>query len=617
MAQSPKIPEDFFAAPQVHIEHRADGVLIVEPTQELGPYARCLGEYLIKWGNKTPDRVFLAQRNGAGQWRGLTYGDALDQVTRLAAALLRRGLGPDRPVAILSGNSISHALVMLAAMHVGIPVAQLSPAYSLLSQDFAKLRHVLSLARPGLIYVEAAKPFEAALSALDLTDVHLLCTVNDGDVFDFRTIDALRDEVAEPSDIVAPAFEAVTPDTVAKILFTSGSTGNPKGVKNTQKMLCSNQQSMTQCWPFLNKRPPVLVDWLPWSHTFGSNHNFNMVLRHGGSLYIDGGKPAPGAIETTIKNIKSISPTIYFNVPAGYEALLPHLETDPEFARCFFNDLDVLFYAAAALPQASWRRLEAIALKTMGRKPVFSSAWGSTETSPLATSVHFPITKAGTIGLPVPGVSLKMVPVGDSFELRLKGANITPGYWREPELSAKAFDEEGYYLMGDAGKFEDPDNPAAGIVFDGRLGENFKLRSGTWVNVGKLRVAAIDAAKPLIRDAVVAGHNEEYVSLLIFPDEAGCREIANAAHGEMPLAEVLAHSEVRAGLKAKLLEYNKKHPASSTRVRRALLMAEAPEIDAGETTDKGYINQHGVLTRRARLVEQLYQGHPDVINIDD
>jgi len=608
------LPEDFFAPAAVTVREGGDGVLYLSSPRALGDYPPALGHYLVHWAATAPNRAFLAERDGDGDWRTLSYADALDRVRRLASRLLTLGLGPGRPIAILSPNSIAQALLSLAAIHVGIPVAPVSPAYALMSRDYGKLKHVMGLLAPGMIFVDTPAPFAAALGALDTGPTRLLARQADhagGD--NLLLIDDLIAAGDAADTAVDKAFAALTPDTVAKILFTSGSTGDPKGVINSQRMLCSNQQAMAQCWPFLERHPPVLLDWLPWSHTFGANHNFNLVLRNGGTLYIDQGKPAPGLIEATVSNLKNVAPTLYFNVPAGYEALLPYLEADAAFARHFFSNLEMVFYAAAALPQAVWERLEAVASKAGVARPVFASAWGSTETAPLATTVHYPIARAGTIGLPIPGTVLKLVPTADSFEVRVKGPNITPGYWRQPELNHAAFDDEGYYIIGDAVRFAEPGNPAAGLAFDGRIGENFKLRSGTWVNVGNLRIQAISAGQPLIRDAVVAGDGETFVSLLIFPDEAGCRQ---AAGKDLPLAELIADPDVIAALRRGLAAYNRQFPASSTRIRRALFMLEPPDIDKGETTDKGYINQRAVLRRRADLVARLYADGDGVIVID-
>ncbi|HUI19186.1 MAG TPA: AMP-binding protein, partial [Alphaproteobacteria bacterium] len=417
------------------------------------------------------------------------------------------------------------------------------------------------------------------------------------------------------SEAVERAFAEVGPDSVAKILFTSGSTGRPKGVINTQRMLASNQQAIAQLWPFLEERPPVLVDWLPWNHTFGGNHNFNMVVRNGGTLYIDGGKPAPGLIETTVRNLSEVPATIHFNVPRGYDMLVPYLERDAELRRTFFRELDVIFYAAAALPQHLWDRLERLAIEATGRRVVMLAAWGSTETAPEATAVHFLIEHPGVIGLPAPGIEIKLAPVSGKLELRVRGPNLTPGYWRRPELTAELFDEEGFLKMGDAGKLADPADPAKGILFDGRLAENFKLMSGSWVQVGELRTELITATAPVAQDIVITGHDRETVGLLVFANPAGCRGLCRDAAHDTPLETLVGRSEVRERLAQGLAAHNAVNPGSSRRIAAALLMAEPPSIDAGEITDKGYINQRAVLERRAALVERLYResADPEVI----
>jgi feruloyl-CoA synthase len=382
---------------------------------------------------------------------------------------------------------------------------------------------------------------------------------------------------------------------VAKVLFTSGSTGEPKGVINTQRMICSNQQAIVTAWPFLRDRPPVVLDWLPWSHTFGANHNFFMALFHGGALYVDDGRPTPELVTRTCDNLREISPTLYFNVPRGFDVLLPRLEADPALRDAFFRDLDVVFYAAASLPNPLWERLEALSIASRGERVHMLSAWGSTETSPLATTVHFHIPRAGVIGLPAPGTTIKLAPAGDRLELCVKGPNVTPGYWRRPDLAASSFDDEGFLRMGDAGKLADDADPAKGIVFDGRLGEDFKLSSGTWVHVGALRVELVARLAPLVMDAVVTGLDRDEIGLLLFA-------------GATPPPDVLPR------LREHLRAHNLEHPHGSQRIGRALWMTEPPGIDAGEVTDKGYINQAAVLRRRAALVERLYRGEgEDVI----
>jgi feruloyl-CoA synthase len=376
-------------------------------------------------------------------------------------------------------------------------------------------------------------------------------------------------------------------------------------------MMSANQQMIARCWPFLTRRPPVFVDWLPWNHTFGGNHNFNMVLRHGGTLYIDEGKPVPGLVERTVANLREISPTAYFNVPRGFAMLLDHLERDEALARRFFAELDIVFYAGAALPQSLWQRIESLSERTRGTRVPLISSWGLTETAPAVTMVHFPIDRAGIVGVPAPGCELKFAPVAGKHELRVRGPNVTPGYWRRPDLTAAAFDEDGFYRTGDAGRLLDEDDPSRGVVFDGRIAENFKLSSGTWVNVGQLRVAAIAAGAPVIEDVVVAGHDRDAIALLVFPSLAGCRSLCPHLPADAPLAALVAERAVREALAAGLERHNLAAGGSSHRVARVLLMSEPPSIDANEITDKGYLNQRAVLDRRATLVDRLYAETPD------
>jgi feruloyl-CoA synthase len=421
-----------------------------------------------------------------------------------------------------------------------------------------------------------------------------------------------------PTPAVDAAFARVGPDTVAKVLFTSGSTGQPKGVINTQRMMCANQESAAAAWAFLGDHPPVIVDWLPWNHTFGGNHNFNMMLRNGGTLYIDAGKPVPALIGRTVANLREVSPTVYFNVPRGYAVLLDHLEKDEGLQQSFFARLDLLFYAAAALPQSLWDRLERLGMKARGRKVPFISSWGLTETAPAVTMVHFPIDRPGNIGVPGPGMAVKLAPVGDKLEIRVKGPNVTPGYYKAPELTAKAFDEEGWLRTGDAVRFADPADPAAGLLFDGRVAENFKLSSGTWVNVGMLRPQVIAAGAPVIEDAVVTGHDRDEIGLLIFPSLAGLRSLCPELGAEARLEEMVGKPAVREALAQGFARHNTTMQGSSMRIARCVLMTEPPSIDANEITDKGYLNQRAVLTKRAALVERLHAEpvSPDVIVIE-
>ncbi len=572
---------EMFAPPLVVTEEVPDGLVLRSPVA-LEQYDENVGALLRRWGTTHPDRLFLAERDAGGEWRRVNYGEALGRSWALGQALLERGLGDERPLMILSGNGIDHALLALAAQMVGVRVVPVSVAYSLMSKAFSKLRAIERLVEPGMVFATPGEPFAPALQSLD------------GHAEVVTRLDDLPSGDA-PGPLAWEAAEAVGLDSVAKVLFTSGSTGEPKGVINTHRMLCANQQMVAQTWPFLIDSPPVLVDWLPWNHTFGGNHNFNLILRFGGSMYIDEGRPAPALIEKTVRNVTEISPTMYFNVPAGYGALLPFLEKDGELASKFFERLELIFYAGAALPQDLWERLEALSRATVGRVVPMTTAWGSTETAPLATSAHFPLERAGNIGVPVPGVEIKMVPNGAKHELRVRGPNVTPGYLRRPDLTEAAFDDDGFYRIGDAGRLTDPADPSKGLIFDGRIAEDFKLTSGTWVPCGKVRVEAVAAMSPIVQDAVVAGADRDYVALLVWLN------VAAAETGAPDVVDAIRH-----GLEA----YNAEQSGSSTRIGRALVMVEPPSIDAGEITDKGYVNQRATLDRRVELVERLFADPP-------
>ena len=594
-----------FADARVDVECRNGGEYILRSPQQLLAYPNHLGFHLRRWATEMPDRVYLAERDGGG-WRKLTYKDALGAVESLGQALLTRKLSAERPIMVISENSIDLALVTLAGMYVGIPVVPVSPAYSLMSQDFGKLRKIFDLTTPGLIYAREGSLYAHAIKALPLRDEEIVVT--EGQIPGI-VVTSLKDLFAiKPTVAVAQAFDRVNPDQVAKILFTSGSTGEPKGVITTHRMLCVNQQSIAQCWPFLEDRPPLILDWLPWSHAFGANHNFNIVLRNGGSFYIDNGKPAPGLIEKTIENLRDISPTLYFNAPRGFDMLLPYLERDEALAKNFFKNLDLIFYAGAALPQNLWDRLENMAIKVRGERVRMVSSWGSTETTCTATSVYFTIEKAGVIGIPAPGAEIKLTPSESKLELRVRGPIVTPGYWKRPDLTKSAFDEEGFYKIGDAGKFDDPSDPSKGIVFDGRVAEDFKLLSGTWVHAGAVRLGVISACSPAIQDAVIVGHDREDIAVLFFPNLPACRALIK--DDAASLEQVASSSIIRDHLLRGLKGYNSSHSSNSMRVARALVLAVPPSIDAGEITDKGYINQRAVSERRAEYVDMLYAEQP-------
>jgi len=588
----------------VIVEQRGDGAVLIRSRNPLPPYPRILTERLVYWASATPDRVFLAQRQANGAWRTMSYAETYAAVRAIAAALAERRLDADRPVAILSGNDIEHALLGLAAMHVGIPYAPISVPYSLLSQDFGKLKAIIEVLTPGLVFAANGAAFARAIAAALPRGAEVVVTGNPPPE---RTATPFADLVRTPPTAeVETAHARVKPDWPAKILFTSGSTGRPKGVENTHRMLCANQAMIRAGLVFLADEPPVVVDWLPWNHTFGSNHNFGLVLDNGGSLYIDEGKPLPGAIEATARNLRDIAPTIYFNVPKGFEMLLPYLAADKALRETFFSRLKVMFYAGAALAQHVLDAYEALAVRTTGERILFMSSLGSTETAPAALSCNWDCERAGNVGLPLPGVELKLVPREGKLEARLKGENIMPGYWRAPALTAEAFDEERFYEIGDALKFADPNDPAKGMLFDGRLAEDFKLATGSWVSVGPLRAAFIAHFAPLVRDVVLAGADRDEVTALIFPDLDACRKIGARLPADAPARSLLADPPVLETFARLIDTFAAASTGTSSRVTRAVLLTEPPSLDIGEMTDKGSINQRAVLAHRAAIVEELY-----------
>jgi feruloyl-CoA synthase len=600
----------------VLVDRKPDGTLYLRSPHPLAAYPEKLTLRLEHWAKAAPDRVFLAQRAADGAWRKLTYAEALSQVRSIAQALLERNLSQDKPVVILSGNDIEHAMLALAAMMIGVPYAPISVPYSLMSSDFGKLKSIIENLTPGLVYATDGKPFARAIDATVPIGIEIVTALNP---LGSRPTTSFADLLmTESTPAVDAAHAKVGPDTIAKFLFTSGSTGYPKGVINTQRMLCSNQAMASAGLRFVRDEPPVIVDWLPWNHTFGSNHNFNLVLDNGGSLYIDEGKPLPGAIAATVRNLKEIAPTIYFNVPKGFEALLPYLRADAELRNSFFSRLKVLFYAGASLQQYAWDELQEMSVATCGERVIFLSSTGSTETSPLAVACNRDFPRPGNIGVPPPGLELKLIPNEGKLECRLRGPNITPGYWRRPDLTKDAFDEEGFYKIGDALKFVDPNEPSLGLLFDGRLAEDFKLASGTWVSAGALRAQFVDHCAPLVRDAVIAGADRDDLTVLVFPDIEACRRHTGLA-ADAPAAAILADPKLRDEFRRRLNALAKQSPGSSTRLCRMILMAEPPSLDAGEATDKGSINQRAVLTRRQALVEELYapQKSANVISIGE
>jgi feruloyl-CoA synthase len=589
------------------VERRPDGTLLMRSPHRLGDYPARLTERLEHWARVAPERAFMAKRDQSGAWRAISYRETLARVRRLGQALLDRGLSPERPLAVLSENDLEHALLGIAALHVGVPYAPISPAYSLISTDFAKLKHVLGLLTPGLVFAADGARYGNAIAAAVARDIELVVTDKPPNG---RPATAFADLAASPpSDDVEAAAARVGPDTIAKILFTSGSTGIPKGVINTQRMLCSNQQQILEAMPFLGDEPPVIVDWLPWNHTFGGNHNIGLTIYNGGTLYIDEGKPLPGAFETTVRNLREVAPTVYFNVPKGYEMLVPYLRAEPALRTMFFSRLRMMFYAAAGLSQYVWDSLDALSVEASGERILMITGLGATETAPYAIAANWETGRSGHIGVPAQGLDLKLVPTGDKLEARVRGPNIFPGYWRQPELTQGCFDNDGFYCMGDAVRFIDPREPGRGLLFDGRLSEDFKLSSGTWVSVGPLRAAFMQHFAPLVRDVVIAGHDRDTVAALIFPDLDACRALGADTAGLEPAA-LVAHPRVRARFQDLLAGFARAATGSASRIVHAILLDAPPSIDAHEMTDKGSINQRAVLARRAALVEALYAEPP-------
>jgi feruloyl-CoA synthase len=591
----------------VLVETRPDGALLLRSPHELGPYPTKLTERLEYWAATAPDRVLFAQRDAAGGWRSVTYAQALDQARRIGEALLARGLTPERPIAILSGNDIEHAVLGLAALYVGIPYVPISPAYSLISQDHGKLRHVFELLTPGLVLAADGKAFERAIAAVVPSDLEVIVTRNPPAN---RKVTAFADLLTvEPTAAVEAAHATVGPDTIAKILFTSGSTGMPKGVINTQRMWCSNVEMITNQLAYFRDEPPVLLDWSPWHHTASGNHNVGFILHNGGTYYIDEGKPAPGAIETTVRNLREVAPTWYFTVPKGFEALLPYFRADAELRRTFFSRLKVLWFAGAALSQPVFDEMQELARAECGEGILFLTGLGATETAPMATARTWQSKDSTNMGVPAPGVELKLVPNEGKLEMRVKGPNVTPGYWRQAELTAKAFDAEGYYCLGDAVRFEDPADPREGLLFDGRIAEDFKLDTGTWVSVGPLRARFLSHFAPYAKDVVVAGADLRDIRVLVFPDVEACRGLARDL-ASASAADIVADSRVRATFQERLNAFAAAATGSSNRVAALTLVADLPSLDAGEITDKGSINQRAVLRCRAPLVADLYAAAP-------
>lgn len=577
------------------VERRPDGSIVLRAEEALRPYRARLHDFLFHWAEQAGDRTYLAQRGEDGGWIHLSYRDAAEQARRIAAALAERDLGPERPLLILSGNSLQHALLALGAMIAGVPYSPVSVAYSTLSSDYAKLRHILAILDPAMVYTEDAAQFAAVLQLPEMHGRELVVGRPSAAVPGTTPFSELL--AGGSAERLRQAEQAVGPDSVMKIMFTSGSTGVPKGVITTHRMLCANLQGYHQLWPFMTEEPPVMLDWLPWNHVFGGNSNMGHVLSLGGTLYLDDGRPLPGEFDKSLRNLREVAPTLYWNVPKAFELLVAALRRDDELRRQFFSRLRVMFYAAAVLPEHIWRELDQLARQTVPRRISMTTGWGLTETAPSVTLLNRHGAEPGELGVPLPGVELKLVPVEDKLEARVRGPNVTPGYWRMPELTAKAFDEEGFFRTGDALIFIDPSRPELGFRFNGRITEDFKLRTGTWVNYGECRIRALKALGTLATDVVVAAPDRDELGLLIFP-------------GPGMNADDPAYVEQ---VTAALREMNRGEQGSSRRIARAMIMREPASLDSGEMTDKGSLNVRAVLERRRELVERLYQGGDDVI----
>ena len=596
-----------FNDPAVSIERKSDGTIYLRPTKPLGDYPARITDRLHHWANVAPDRVFMAGREGGRGWRELRYGELLTASKHIASSLLKRGLSAEKPVVILSGNSIDHALISFGALYAGIPFCPVSPAYSLISRDYGKLAYLMKLLTPGLVFADDADQFADALSANVGEGTEIAAAFGTVRGRDVTTLAELMATPLHPA--LDAAHDAIGRDTIAKFLLTSGSTGNPKAVINTQAMICANQVMLRETLAFLKDEPPVIVDWLPWNHTFGGNHNIGLTLYNGGSMYLDRGKPMPGGIEETVRNLREISPTVYFNVPKGYEALLPYLRDDAGLRAKFFARLHAMFFAGAALPGHIWNSLDELSVRETGARVPMLTGLGATETAPFFMSVNPRTSRSGHVGLPVPGNDAKLVPNNGKLEVRARGPNVTPGYWRQPELSKAAFDEEGFYKFGDALKPADPHDFHAGFDFDGRIAEDFKLASGTWVSVGPLRARFIAACAPLVRDVVIAGLNRDEISAIVVLDLDGCRLI-NATLPYDDIAATAADRLIRDAFRERFAKFLASSTGSSTRITRAILLDVPLSIDRGEVTDKGSINQRAVLEHRSQLIEILYSPTP-------
>ncbi|MEI4472229.1 feruloyl-CoA synthase [Frigidibacter sp. MR17.24] len=588
-------------------EDRADGTILLRSGHDLPPVARNSGEWLHRWAAEAPYRVAVAEREGPG-WRNVTYADLLRFVRRAASGLLARGLGPDDCIAILSGNGVDHLILSLAAQYVGIPFVPLAEQYALIPEAHARLVYVLDKTRPRLAFADDAGRYAAALALPELAGAEVVCSRAEGAGRPVTPMLALLSHALHPG--LDAAHAAVGPDTLAKIMFTSGSSADPKGVMTTQRMMCVNQAQMARVMPYLDDAPPRLTDWLPWNHVFGGSHNVNMMLAHGGTLHVDSGKPTARGFAETLANRDAYPGTLAFNVPVGYAMITEAMEADPALRRRILKDVDLIFYAGASLPQDVWDRIERHMIEVRGGLPMMASSWGLTETAPACVMVHEPIGRSGVIGVPLPAVEIKLIPDAEMrCEIRVRGPNVMPGYYKDPERTAAAFDDEGFFITGDAVRFVDPDDPRLGLVFDGRVSEDFKLQTGTWVQAGALRMAALKAVTGLAQDVVICGHDRGEVGLFVFP-------LPGLARPEVTARGAVTDPVLMARIETALRAMNAGATGSAKRVTRALILAEPPSVAGQEITDKGSLNIKKILTRRADLLERLYDNEdPALIRV--
>ncbi len=607
MAELPRYRPLAFGVTRAHLRRTDDGVQYLRAELDLHPCATRMTDKLVHWATSDPQRLFMARRErqadgGTGDWQRITYGQALQAARSVGQALLDRGLSAERPVAILSENGLEHALLALGCLYAGVPYCPVSPAYSTVSQDYDKLRHVLDTLTPGLVFAADGARYAKAIAATVKPGTEVVLAQGEVRGREVTSWSSLLD--TPPTPAVDAAMQATGPDTITKFLFTSGSTKLPKAVINTHGMWCANQQQMRQSMPVLAEEPPVLVDWLPWNHTFGGNHNVGLVIYNGGSLYIDDGKPTPALMAETLRNLREVAPTLYFNVPTGFEAIAHAMKADPVLRRNLLSRVRMFFYSGAALAQPVWDLLHEVQEAEIGERIVMGTGLGMTESSPFAIFITNPQVKSGQLGLPCAGMELKLVPTDGKVEVRYKGPNLTPGYWRSPEATAEAFDEEGFFRTGDAVQWIDESDHHLGLRFDGRIAEDFKLATGTFVSVGPLRAKIIAAGAPYVQDAVITGLNRQEVGALLLPTPA-VRKLAGLPDAA-PLKAVLESAPVQAHFGKVANELAAQATGSANRVARLHLMHEPPSIDKGEVTDKGSINQRAVLKHRDALVQAFH-----------